>query len=116
MGARKSDLKIDVARVVEIVLDSSTGETVIRFRDKRGRIVTTHLEKRQFNTLLKGVLSANRHREVSPRSSRGRSERAILKAELTAAGGNVSRAARQLGMARSTLRYRLKIHGLEGMI
>ena len=97
MAARKSALKIDVARVVEIVLDSSTGETIVRFRDKRGRVVTAHLAKRQFQTLLKGVLAASRQREVAPRSRWGSQEQAILKAELMAAGGNVSRAARRLG-------------------
>ncbi len=91
MAARKSGLKIDVARVVEIVLDSSTGETIVRFRDKRGRIVAAHLPKRQFNALLKRVLAASRQREAAPRSSNGRQERAILKAALAAARGNVSR-------------------------
>ena len=43
-------------------------------------------------------------------------ERAHLEAELLAVGGNVSRAARRLRMARSTLRYRIRVHGLESLI
>ena len=35
---------------------------------------------------------------------------------LVASGGNVSRVARRLGLARSTLRYRIGIHGLESLI
>jgi hypothetical protein len=90
-------LKIDVSRILSIVRGSATGETVIRFRDKRGRIISAHLPKRQLNTLLKRTLAASRQREVAPRSRWDRQEQAILKAELMAAGGNVSRAARRLG-------------------
>ncbi len=37
-------------------------------------------------------------------------EKRILQAELAATGGNISRAARRLGVARSTLRYRISLH------
>ena len=43
-------------------------------------------------------------------------ERRILEAELRAAGGNISRVARRLGMARSTLRYRMTLHNLDALI
>jgi len=39
-------------------------------------------------------------------------ERQFLEAELAAAGGNISRLARKLGMARSTLRYRISLHNI----
>ena len=35
---------------------------------------------------------------------------------LLASGGNVARAARRLQVPRSTLRYRVEVHGLEGLI
>jgi DNA-binding NtrC family response regulator len=46
----------------------------------------------------------------------GEDERAVLEAELLAAGGNVSRVARRLRIARSTLRYRIRMHGLQSLI
>jgi len=39
-------------------------------------------------------------------------ERQFLEAELAAAGGNISRLARKLGMARSTLRCRIALHNI----
>ncbi len=42
--------------------------------------------------------------------SRGEDERRFLEAELAAAGGNISKLARRLGVARSTLRYRIGLH------
>jgi len=44
-----------------------------------------------------------------PRSGRAEESR-YLETELAAAGGNISRLARKLGIARSTLRYRLSLH------
>jgi DNA-binding NtrC family response regulator len=52
--------------------------------------------------------------DFPPRGSE--EERALFEAELAAVGGNVSRAARRLGLARSTLRYRLALHDLESLI
>jgi DNA-binding NtrC family response regulator len=49
----------------------------------------------------------------TPGSSR---ERELIEAELIAAGGNVARVARRLGIARSTLRYRMSLHELSGVI
>ena len=44
------------------------------------------------------------------------SERTEIAETLRITGGNVSRAARRLGMARSTLRYKLRSYDLEGLI
>jgi DNA-binding NtrC family response regulator len=54
---------------------------------------------------------------VSPQArqrlrSDGAEEKRFLEAELAAAGGNISRLARKLGIARSTLRYRISIHNI----
>ena len=55
--------------------------------------------------------------DVGPLLADGsRSEREILEAELTASGGNVSRVARRLGIARSTLRNRIASHHLKHLI
>jgi transcriptional regulator with GAF, ATPase, and Fis domain len=43
-------------------------------------------------------------------------ERVVLAEILAATGGNISRVARRLGLARSTLRYRLKLHDLAALI
>jgi DNA-binding NtrC family response regulator len=43
-------------------------------------------------------------------------ERALLAETLAATGGNISRVARRLGLARSTLRYRLNRHDLASLI
>ena len=43
-----------------------------------------------------------------------RVEREMLLQALTEAGGNVSKAARELGVSRDTLRYRMEKHGLAG--
>jgi DNA-binding NtrC family response regulator len=43
-------------------------------------------------------------------------EKRFLEAELAAAGGNISRLARKLGIARSTLRYRISLHNLSRRI
>jgi len=43
-------------------------------------------------------------------------ERHLLAAALTECGGNVARVARRLGIARSTLRYRLALHNLKYLI
>jgi DNA-binding NtrC family response regulator len=50
-----------------------------------------------------------------PRSDRAE-ERGFLEAELAAMGGNISRLARKLGIARSTLRYRISRHKISGQI
>jgi len=44
--------------------------------------------------------------------SGGAEEKRFLAAELAAEGGNISRLARRLGVARSTLRYRIARHGI----
>jgi DNA-binding NtrC family response regulator len=43
-------------------------------------------------------------------------EKRFLEAELAAAGGNISRLARKLGIARSTVRYRISLHNLSRRI
>jgi len=50
-----------------------------------------------------------------PRSDRAEEKR-FLEAELAAAGGNISRLARKLGIARSTLRYRIFLHDISRQI
>jgi DNA-binding NtrC family response regulator len=39
-------------------------------------------------------------------------EKRFLESELAAAGGNIARLARKLGIARSTLRYRIFLHNI----
>ncbi len=56
----------------------------------------------------------SRFRPFGPLPAAGsEAERDILEAELAESGGNVARVARRLGMARSTLRYRLALHNLK---
>jgi DNA-binding NtrC family response regulator len=43
-------------------------------------------------------------------------ERELIREALLETGGNVSRAARRLGMRRGTLRYKIRRHGLTGLI
>ena len=40
---RKSGILIDVARVVSVGRDRSTGQAVLRFRDEKGRLVAVWL-------------------------------------------------------------------------
>ncbi|MND01783.1 Bacterial regulatory protein, Fis family [compost metagenome] len=54
--------------------------------------------------------------EAAPSRRSGDSERTEIAETLRITGGNVSRAARRLGMARSTLRYKLRSYDLEGLI
>ena len=49
---------------------------------------------------------------AAPRANLAEAERAYLASVLARAGGNRSAAARELGLARSTLHYKLKKHGL----
>jgi DNA-binding NtrC family response regulator len=53
--------------------------------------------------------------ECSDRES-GRPESEIIASVLESTGGNVSRAARRLELARSTLRHKIKKYGLEALI
>jgi DNA-binding NtrC family response regulator len=65
-----------------------------------------------------------RHHELSPSpcepqrlpTAGSDAERAVLAEALAATGGNISRVARRLGLARSTLRYRLNLHDLGSLI
>ncbi len=41
--ARKPGLLIDVARVISVGRDRSTGQAVLRFRDEKGRLVAVRL-------------------------------------------------------------------------
>ena len=58
---------------------------------------------------------ANSQFQKLPRSDRAEEKR-FLEAELVAAGGNISRLARKLGIARSTLRYRISHHTISRQI
>ena len=53
---RKSGLLIDVARVVSVGRDRSTGQAILRFRDEQGRLVAVRLRPQPFRTLANGVL------------------------------------------------------------
>ncbi len=55
-SSRKPGLLIDVARLISIGRDRSTGQVVLRFRDKQGRLVAVRLRPGQFRTLANGVL------------------------------------------------------------
>jgi DNA-binding NtrC family response regulator len=61
------------------------------------------------------ALRQNALTECSDRQS-GRAESEIIASVLEATGGNVSRAARRLELARSTLRHKIKKYALEGLI
>ncbi len=53
---RKSSVLIDVARLICIGRDRSTGQVVLRFRDEKGCLVAVRLRPQQFRTLANGVL------------------------------------------------------------
>jgi DNA-binding NtrC family response regulator len=57
----------------------------------------------------------NSQTQKLPRADRAEEKR-FLEAELAAAGGNISRLARKLGIARSTLRYRISRHKISHRI
>ncbi len=62
-------------------------------------------------------VAPSRFRPCGPLPAAGsEAERDILEAELAESGGNVARVARRLGIARSTLRYRLALHNLKYLI
>jgi hypothetical protein len=52
----KSGTLIDVAGVVSVGRDRSTGQAVLRFHDTKGRLVGVRLRRQQFRTLANGVL------------------------------------------------------------
>jgi DNA-binding NtrC family response regulator len=56
------------------------------------------------------------HEPAEPWVPGTRDERARIAAELVATGGNVSRAARRLGLPRTTLRHRIDRYALRGLI
>ncbi len=60
---RRQGLLIDVARVVSVGRDRSTGQAVLRFRDEKGRLVAVRLWPKQFRTLANGVLGLAEARE-----------------------------------------------------
>jgi DNA-binding NtrC family response regulator len=60
---------------------------------------------------LRDAAPARYAKEAGPPEERGR-----ISAALVASGGNVARAARRLGLARSTLRHRIARHGLAHLI
>jgi transcriptional regulator with PAS, ATPase and Fis domain len=62
-----------------------------------------------------GPKRSERVPQVLP-APRSEQERAVFEAELSAAGGNISRVARRLGIARSTLRYRLARYDLDSLL
>ena len=53
---RKAGLLIDVARVISVGRDRTTGQAVLRFRDEQDRIVALRLKPQQLQMLAHGVL------------------------------------------------------------
>ncbi len=47
---KRSGLLIDVARVISVGRDHTTGRVVFRFRDEQGRLVALRMRRRQFQT------------------------------------------------------------------
>jgi DNA-binding NtrC family response regulator len=68
------------------------------------------LEPRDLEAALRPALS------VGGRAAQAAPDRDVIASELAATGGNVRRAARRLGMARSTLRYRIERYGLGDLV
>jgi len=62
------------------------------------------------------AVGAEADREVAPPGAVGGEEARRIAGALLATGGNLARAARRLGMPRTTLRYRVEVHGLGGLI
>jgi hypothetical protein len=48
--ARRAGVLIDVARVLSVARDRTTGRVVFRFRDERGRLVALRMRRRQLQT------------------------------------------------------------------
>ena len=65
-STRKPGLLIDVASVLSVGRDRTTGQVVLRFRDERGRIVAVRLRRRQFRTLANGMLGLAEAVEAQP--------------------------------------------------
>ena len=117
MTASNVGRQIKVSRVLSVKRDTKTGDKTIRLRDDQGRSVTLRLGPRQFSTLAKNVTAEQLALQPGRREAQERdSAPALIEAELRAAGGNVSRTARRLGVPRSTLRYWIGIYGLEGLV
>ena len=117
MAASKSSRQIHVSRVLSVKREPGTGDKIIRVKDVQGQTVTLRLGPRQFSTLAKNVTAEQLALQPGRREAQERdSAPALIAAELQAAGGNVSRTARRLGVPRSTLRYWIGIYGLEGLV
>jgi transcriptional regulator with GAF, ATPase, and Fis domain len=71
---------------------------------------------RLFSAGSTGVGSARPARGGPLPAAGSEAEREILEAELAESGGNVARVARRIGIARSTLRYRLARHDLKHLV
>ena len=54
--AHKPGVLIDVARVISVGRDRTTGQAVLRFRDEQDRIVALRLKPQQLRNLALGVL------------------------------------------------------------
>jgi len=77
------------------------------------------LDESSIGDLLDFPVHSPRNRDRVPKelpAPGSEQERAILESELAAAGGNISRVARRLGVARSTLRYRLARYDLDSLL
>ena len=89
----------DVSRIVSVRPDSSGVHVTLR--DRSGRDLELLLGPRQLRTLTGKLLTVMRGQAAKPprrrRPETGRSEKALLQAELIASGGNVLRLSRRLG-------------------
>lgn len=95
--------RITVGRIGRVRAGESGRVTVELGVDPRGRSVTLEISARQAEALSRRLLQARLDSD---------DERTWLLAVLEVAGWNVSRAARSMGIARSTLRYRMKVCGV----
>ena len=70
---RKAGVLIDVARVISVGRDRTTGQAVLRFRDEQDRIVALRLRPQQLRTLpLTGPTTWTSQRRIrtAPRRTR----------------------------------------------
>ena len=71
------------------------------------------LEVGDLEGLLESPLAASR---AEPEEADRDDEESLIRAALVDTGGNVSRAARRLGLARGSLRYRIRKYGLQDLV
>jgi len=100
-------LEAVLARTEDHVLDQDHADDVIDAPGRGGAFLALPAA---------GALDGQEDWDLAPDRSEARPERAEIAHLLVSAGGNVARVARRLGMARSTLRYKIKRYGLGDLI